>query len=229
MMQALWELDRGLFKAIHEAFRLDPLQVLLGIISMSGVGHVHIAPLLFVWAKARESQFFLYSMGCLLTIVVALLGHLDDALVPQLIAFALLAWGVRKLPVEIAKTAILAFVISGVIHILMKAVIPRERPSNFDWAVPLENVYSTRSFPSGHTSTAFAIGLVLLLQLEDRRLGWLALLWGFMVGISRITVGVHFPSDVLGGFGVGIIGAAAAILIADRWSRRRGSPTEQMS
>ncbi len=220
-MQALWELDRAVFQAIHEGLRGDLTKAIFGIISMSGVGHVHIAPLLMVWARARESTVFFWSTAALLSVAVGFLGDLDEVALVQLAAFAILTFCCRGLSIDIAKRAILAFLVSGLFHLLMKAVIPRERPSNFDWAIPLENVYSTRSFPSGHTSTAFAIGLTLFLLLDDRRWAWTALIWGILVGISRVAVGVHFPSDVLGGYGVGAIGAGIAILISEAMSKKK--------
>jgi undecaprenyl-diphosphatase len=74
-----------------------------------------------------------------------------------------------------------------------------------------------RTFPSGHTNTAFA-SAVLLVGLLRRR-WWPALLVAGAVGWSRLYLGVHFPSDVVTGATLGS-GFAAAIVIATRRMRQ---------
>jgi undecaprenyl-diphosphatase len=58
-------------------------------------------------------------------------------------------------------------------------------------------------FPSDHTSGAFAIGVALLLR--HRASGVFALLLAFAIGIGRVMVGVHYPSDVLAGAVLGTL------------------------
>jgi undecaprenyl-diphosphatase len=58
-------------------------------------------------------------------------------------------------------------------------------------------------FPSDHTSGAFAIGVALLLR--HRASGIFALLLGCAIGIGRVMVGVHYPSDVLAGAVLGTL------------------------
>lgn len=69
--------------------------------------------------------------------------------------------------------------------------------------VPLIHAVATSSFPSGHM--AFLIPIALVAFLLNKRVGsWLTILTVF-VGLGRIAVGVHWPSDILGGIVVGII------------------------
>jgi undecaprenyl-diphosphatase len=63
------------------------------------------------------------------------------------------------------------------------------------------------SFPSDHATAAFAIAIALLLR--NRRIGWVALTMAAVISISRIAVGVHYPSDVLGGAAIGTLAALA--------------------
>ncbi|MCB9162525.1 MAG: phosphatase PAP2 family protein [Caldilineaceae bacterium] len=66
------------------------------------------------------------------------------------------------------------------------------------------------SFPSGHTSLVFANAVVMALYLRRRRWWILGLGWAASVGVSRLYLGHHFPSDVFAGAVMGAaLGAAA--------------------
>jgi len=67
---------------------------------------------------------------------------------------------------------------------------------------------SDASFPSDHATGAFAIAVSLLLR--SRMAGWIALVFAVVAAFARVAVGVHYPSDVLGG---ALIGTAAALLV----------------
>lgn len=51
------------------------------------------------------------------------------------------------------------------------------------------------SFPSSHTSLVFALSFAILLT--DKKLGWFFLVLAFLIGLGRIFIGVHWPSDIL--------------------------------
>jgi len=78
----------------------------------------------------------------------------------------------------------------------IKFVVKRLRPFDSDKdIVLLENMnYDPYSFPSGHTFNAVLLSVILKKNLNIN-LSFLP----FLVGISRIYLGVHYPSDVLGG------------------------------
>src|SRR4051794_21541352 len=69
-------------------------------------------------------------------------------------------------------------------------------------------------FPSDHATAAFAIAVVLLMLLGRR--AWPVLLAAIALAVSRVLVGVHYPSDVLAGALLGCAGAAAVVLAARR-------------
>ena len=75
------------------------------------------------------------------------------------------------------------------------------------------------SFPSDHAILMFALAIPLLLCAETRRWGVALLLLGFAVAWSRIYLGVHFPLDMLGAFGVAAF-ASFLIRMADPRLRR---------
>ena len=68
------------------------------------------------------------------------------------------------------------------------------------------------SFPSGHTSSAFAACAAILFL--NRKIGIPAMVFAALMGFSRIYVEVHYCTDVLGGAIVGIIYAVIGVLLA---------------
>lgn len=97
---------------------------------------------------------------------------------------------------------------------LMKKLVGRERPG----IVPHLSYVESSSFPSGHAMMSLivflSVGLLLALHVRDRRvrklLVLLPLCLTFLVGVSRVFMGVHFPTDVLAGWTAGLLWTWAA-------------------
>lgn len=70
------------------------------------------------------------------------------------------------------------------------------------------------SFPSGHATNTMAVAVVLFSVRPW--VGWVALVVAVLVGYSRIYIGVHYPSDVLGGALLGALVGAAGLSLAAR-------------
>ena len=113
------------------------------------------------------------------------------------------------------------------VNLFLKVVIARPRPYADEasiyyqlWLMMGQHVESDFSFPSGHTNAAFA-AMVPLFLLGDKKKSWLALVFGVLMGISRIYLVVHYPSDVLGGLITGtlagMIGTLIAINLPKKW------------
>jgi undecaprenyl-diphosphatase len=115
----------------------------------------------------------------------------------------------------------LAFIGSVIMSNLLKLLFARPRPDVF----PPLSIEHSYSFPSGHTSTAVAFyGLLAVLLWRAHHRGW-ALLSGAWVGavaFSRIYLGVHYPSDVLGSLALGLLWIFAVILVHD-WFQRKAT------
>ena len=71
---------------------------------------------------------------------------------------------------------------------------------------------SDKSFPSGHTTGAFEIALALFLTLP-KKYSWVFPCVALCTGMSRIYLMVHFPTDVIGGFIVGVIAGICGYFI----------------
>jgi undecaprenyl-diphosphatase len=122
---------------------------------------------------------------------------------------------------------LLAVAMSGglVLSLALKNMFDRPRPD----VIPHLSHVMTSSFPSGHSmlsSIAYlTLGSLLARTVAKRRLQLYfvaaALLVSFLVGASRVYMGVHYPSDVLAGWAAGTAWAAGVWLVA-LWLQRRG-------
>jgi undecaprenyl-diphosphatase len=120
---------------------------------------------------------------------------------------------------------LLGSAISGyLISTLLKLFFQRPRPE----LVPhLSFVGTSTSFPSGHSMNAAVIyltlGVIVAVAVGRRRLKAyvisMALLITFVVGISRVYLGVHYPTDVLAGWMAGLIWALFCFLAAKSLQR----------
>jgi membrane-associated phospholipid phosphatase len=75
------------------------------------------------------------------------------------------------------------------------------------------NIVGGKSFPSGHTTTAFALAQVFSSRYRQHRwVPWVAYGLATLVGFSRVTVQAHFPSDVFAGAAIGVVMARDLVL-----------------
>ncbi len=117
---------------------------------------------------------------------------------------------------------------AGLLDQLVKNVLCRARPNAADAGAFFSGFpcfpapYALASFPSGHAATAFALAAVLSRWYPRWSGVWLGL--AVAVGWSRIVLGSHFPSDVLGG---AVLGVAVALTFVRWWPRIGGNPPER--
>lgn len=133
---------------------------------------------------------------------------------------AFLAAGWRRAAVLLPLTMIGA----AVLDLTLKAVVERPRPEPF-FSTP---VPASFSFPSGHALDSFCFYLTLAVLVAARVRGrgvkaaliLAALALAFLIGLSRIYLGVHWPTDVLAGYTSGLVWILA-VAGADRLLRAR--------
>lgn len=106
-------------------------------------------------------------------------------------------------------------------NIVLKPLVARTRPYDLLGYTVLVPPLSDFSFPSGHTSAAFAGAAVIYAM--HRRWGIAAYLFAILMGFSRLYLGVHFPADVLAGALLGWAAARAVIFAADRIFAPKGA------
>ena len=71
------------------------------------------------------------------------------------------------------------------------------------------------SFPSGHSTASIAASAVFFLKLP-KKFGIPAILLGILICLSRLYIGIHYPTDVFAGAMIGLFAAFAAIFLTDR-------------
>lgn len=110
---------------------------------------------------------------------------------------------------------------SWALALVVKDVVGRPRPPAALWALAPD---PSGSFPSGHDTTACVLVLVVLTVVPGRaRIGATvaALVFAAAVGVSRVYLGDHYPTDVLGSWLTVATGAVLALLVLDLPTVRR--------
>ncbi len=121
----------------------------------------------------------------------------------------------RKIGIYCAVALVLQLTL---INGLIKNLVGRIRPYEVvDGLNCLIGVQKDPSFPSGHTSSSFAVASVIFMKLP-KKFGIPALIMAALIAFSRLYVGVHYPTDVIAGTVFGILLSFIAIWLTDEIS-----------
>ncbi len=154
--------------------------------------------------------------------VLGSLTHLGDN--PILLVVALVAcvelWRRGRLPA--AVVLVTAAVLGMVLVEVAKELVQRPRPVFLTG--PFDPARPTFAYPSGHSFNSAAVYLLAALLIRERTLLGAAVAVAVLVGLTRLYLGVHWLSDVLGGWAGGAGWALVWAWLADRPGRLLGAP-----
>ena len=110
------------------------------------------------------------------------------------------------------SAAVLSLIFGVIVtNLLLKNIVARPRPfAEIEALIPLIAKPTDFSFPSGHTTASFAVALVMLRMLP-KKIGIPAVVLAALVAFSRLYLGIHYPTDVLAGFVVALVGSSLAV------------------
>jgi len=101
---------------------------------------------------------------------------------------------------------------------LIRFLWPKPRPFIENHINLLLSHSTSSSFPSGHAAFFFALSTVIYSY--NKKTGHLFFFASFLISISRVFVGIHWPSDILAGAVIGIFSGWLIILLGARFSGR---------
>lgn len=179
------------------------------------------------WDNSGEDALRLSSAGWRDVVLVA--TQLGAPLLLELATVVLCVLLVRRKRPRLAGYVAISVLGAELVSVLLKSVVARVRP-----CVDAASCPGSTSFPSGHSvgAAAFWTTMAVLLLPRVGRRAWLLLVIPPVVALTRVLLGVHYPSDVLAGLLVGGCWAAAATALLSGWrseQARRDVPLEEVA
>lgn len=170
---------------------------------------------IMMWVHGLESPVLTTTMSA-----ATELGGLVAVPIIAVLWAGLLWWRGRRRDAALLAAAVIG---STLLNSALKAVFQRDRP-DFWQHLAVESSYS---FPSGHAMASMSLAASLVVIAWSSRWRWPAILLGavyvLVVGVSRIYLGVHFPSDILAGWCVAVLWVTVVVVVLDGAARRRGA------
>jgi undecaprenyl-diphosphatase len=234
-------LGRVLTASDRRGRRLDPdhrygLRLTLALVAVFLLGGPFLVLLLVVqraWPPLlrldRAVATHLHAVAVHSPVLVTVLDRVSTVFAPtmfRIAASALAAWLLVRHRYRLAGWVLASTWGAALLGVLLKEVVRRARPSFVDAVAAAPG----RSFPSGHAlGSVVGCGVLLLVALpvlsrQVRRLAWLAAgVVVLAVGFARVALGVHYLSDVLAGWVLGLGWLAATVAAFHAWRQEIGA------
>lgn len=160
------------------------------------------------------TSYYWIVAGCRLPALLSLgrlLSKLGDGGC-YLLGGMLLAWLETERGGQFLVAGVLAFAIELPLYVLLKNSLKRDRPCDrFEDIIPFITPSDKFSLPSGHAAAAFVFASLL----DHFYPAWAPLAYAIasLIALSRVLLGVHYPSDIIAGAGLGIGCAASGLAL----------------
>lgn len=225
--------------AVGTASRTERLRKLIGPLSAGSIAALLLLGFAHLGSEVAEGETHAFDMAILraaqavrmshpwVTEVMRDLSGVGSEVVLSLLTIVTVLYlalvSRRRLALLVA-----AAIVSGTLLVsLFKAVFGRSRP---DHAFS-ELVVSSLSFPSGHASMSAMVFLTAGALLASMHSRWAersfilaaSALMALLIGLSRVALGVHWATDVIGGWAFGSAWAVLWLLLATQWKPSRAS------
>ena len=184
-----------------------------------------VGVLQFLYTQEQLMQWVNFRNGSIADLLFPYITYLGDGIFYIFVCFILLIYNRR-----IGLMALASFALSSLTSELLKNLVFSNSPrplkffehSTYHYHIieGLE-IHSINSFPSGHTTTAFAM-FSLLTFLDDRKeRGLICLLLAILTGYSRVYLFQHFVEDAYVGSLIGTTSSVIIYLLMDGWVRKK--------
>lgn len=101
------------------------------------------------------------------------------------------------------------------VNILIKNIVRRRRPYEvIEGLTSVIEKQSDFSFPSGHTAASFAFAFVLMLK-APKKISVPVMITAVMISFTRLYLGVHYPTDIIGGIVIGFVCSLISITLVN--------------
>lgn len=163
------------------------------------------------WDVLYFTKIFYFNGSRVASVFFTVLSHSGDGYLYPAIG-AILFFTHPDIAEDFLFSGLTAFTVELPAYKILKNSIKRHRPCEVLTGIQkrLEPI-DQFSFPSGHTAAAFLVATLLSCYLPF--LIFPAFLWAICVALSRIYMGVHYPTDILAGMALGTLSALFGLLV----------------